>query len=111
MIASHLAFASSYFFVSSAFLPLLAASTKANPGRSAGIVNISSISGITRTTQHHASYNVSKAATIHLNTLLAQEFSRKGVKVRVNRWVFTLYSPTLAKILHISQHRTWDIPL
>jgi len=75
----------SYYFMSSAFLPLLAAASKANPGRSAAIVNISSISGITRTTQHHPAYNVSKAATIHLNTLLAQEFSQPGVKVRVNR--------------------------
>lgn len=29
-------------------------------------------------------YNVSKAASIQLNTLLAQELRRPGVKVRVN---------------------------
>ena len=29
-------------------------------------------------------YNVSKAATIHLNTLLAQELSQPGVSIRVN---------------------------
>ncbi|KAF8320412.1 NAD(P)-binding protein [Clavulina sp. PMI_390] len=74
----------SYYFMSSAFLPLLSAATKKHPGRSAAVINISSISGITRTTQHHPSYNVSKAATIQLNTMLAQEFSRPGVKVRVN---------------------------
>lgn len=42
------------------------------------------MSGITRTTQHHFKYNVSKSATIQLNTLLAQELRRPGVKVRVN---------------------------
>lgn len=73
-----------YFFMSTAFLPLLSAATKANPGRSASIINISSMSGITRTSQHHVSYNVSKAATIHLNTILAQELSQSAVKVRVN---------------------------
>jgi hypothetical protein len=45
------------------------------------------MSGTTRTTQHHYQYNVSKGATIHLNTLLAQELRRPGVKVRVNRCV------------------------
>jgi NAD(P)-dependent dehydrogenase (short-subunit alcohol dehydrogenase family) len=71
--------------MSTAFLPLLAAATSASPGRSASIINTSSISGITRTSQHHPSYNVSKAATIQLNMMLAQEFSQPGVKVRVNR--------------------------
>lgn len=46
------------------------------------------MSGITRTSQHHIKYNVSKAASIHLNTLLAQELRQNGVKVRVNRSVF-----------------------
>lgn len=78
---------SSYYFNSAAFLPLLAASTKANPGRSASVVNISSISGLVRNSQHHTSYNVSKAATIHLNALLAKEFSQSAVKVRVNRLI------------------------
>jgi NAD(P)-dependent dehydrogenase (short-subunit alcohol dehydrogenase family) len=49
-----------------------------------GVINIASISGITRTSQHHVKYNASKAASIHLSALLAQEFSRPGVRVRVN---------------------------
>ena len=42
------------------------------------------MSGITRTSQHHFKYNVSKAADIHLTTLLAQELRRKAVNIRVN---------------------------
>lgn len=72
------------YFMSTTFLPLLHAATAAEYGFSASIVNITSISGITRTTQHHMPYNVSKAAAIQLTAMLAQEFSEPGVKVRVN---------------------------
>jgi len=71
-----------YFFTTVAFLPLLSAAS--NAGHTGSVINVSSISGITRTTQHHFAYNTSKAATIQLNQLLAQEFRRPGVKVRVN---------------------------
>ena len=71
-----------YFFTTAAFLPLLSAA--ARKGHTGSVINISSMSGITRTSQHHLKYNVSKAATIHLSTLLAQELRRPGVKVRVN---------------------------
>ncbi|KAI0348193.1 NAD(P)-binding protein [Trametopsis cervina] len=37
-----------------------------------------------RTTQHHFMYNVSKAATIQLKTLFAQELTKPGVNIRVN---------------------------
>jgi len=73
-----------YYFTTVAFIPLLAAATEHNPGHSACVINNSSISGTTRTTQHHYQYNVSKGATSHLNTLLAQELRRPGVRVRVN---------------------------
>ena len=72
----------SHFFTTVAFLPLLSAA--ARPDHTASVINISSISGITRTSQHHFMYNVSKAASIQLNDLLAQELRRPGVKVRVN---------------------------
>ncbi|KAI0650380.1 NAD(P)-binding protein [Trametes meyenii] len=71
-----------YFFTTAAFIPLLSAAARA--GHTASVINIASMSGITRTSQHHFKYNVSKAATIHLSTLLAQELRRPGVKVRVN---------------------------
>ena len=73
-----------YFFVTTAFLPLLHATSSRPSQHTGSVINISSMSGITRTTQHHFKYNVSKAATIHLSTLLAQEFRRKAVQVRVN---------------------------
>lgn len=71
-----------YFFTSVAFLPALAAARR--PDHAPCVINISSMSGITRSTQHHFNYNVSKAATIQLTNLLAQEFSQSGVKIRVN---------------------------
>ncbi|TRM68727.1 hypothetical protein BD626DRAFT_395007 [Schizophyllum amplum] len=72
----------SHFFTSAAFIPLLSSANR--PGHTSTIINISSISGITRTTQHHFKYNVSKAASIHLTTLLAQELRRNAVNIRVN---------------------------
>ncbi|KAF9003460.1 NAD(P)-binding protein [Hymenopellis radicata] len=47
-------------------------------------INISSMSGITSTTQHHPQYNVLKAASIQLTPHLAQKFKRPGISVRVN---------------------------
>ncbi|KIK58325.1 hypothetical protein GYMLUDRAFT_1006858 [Collybiopsis luxurians FD-317 M1] len=73
-----------HFFTAAAFIPLLAATANIHPGRTGVVINNTSISGITRTTQHHFKYNVSKGAAIHLNTLLAQELRRDGVNVRVN---------------------------
>ncbi|OAX44071.1 NAD(P)-binding protein [Rhizopogon vinicolor AM-OR11-026] len=66
-----------YYFVTTAFLPLVYATSSMRSQHTGSVINISSMSGITRTTQHHFKYNVSKAATIHLSTLLAQEFRRK----------------------------------
>ncbi|KAG2156348.1 hypothetical protein DEU56DRAFT_231454 [Suillus clintonianus] len=72
------------FFTTTAFLPLLHASSLGKSQHTGSVINITSVSGITRTTQRHYKYNVSKAAAIHLSTLLAQEFRRKAVQVRVN---------------------------
>jgi len=71
-----------YFFTTVAFLPLLSAAN--SPGHTGTVINVSSISGIMRSSQKHFMYNVSKSATIQLNQLLAQELSQPGVKVRVN---------------------------
>ncbi|KIM76359.1 hypothetical protein PILCRDRAFT_826347 [Piloderma croceum F 1598] len=73
-----------YFFMTAAFMPLLSAASKTRKDFTSSVINITSMSGITRTSQHHFKYNVSKAAAIHLNTLLAQELRRPGVQVRVN---------------------------
>ncbi|KAJ4001648.1 NAD(P)-binding protein [Lentinula boryana] len=73
-----------HFFTTAAFIPLLAATSTVYPGRTAAVINNTSMSGITRTTQHHFKYNVSKGAAIHLTTLLAQELRREGANIRVN---------------------------
>ncbi|KAL4076236.1 hypothetical protein V8B97DRAFT_45549 [Scleroderma yunnanense] len=69
------------FFISAAFLPLLHAATGRRPQYTPSIINISSVAGISRTTFDHVKYNVSKAAAIHLTTMLAQKFKNE---VRVN---------------------------
>jgi len=73
---------SAVYFMSTAFLPLLRASTKEVKGHSGCIINIASISGLTKTAQGHFAYNTSKGATIHLTELMAQEFA--DLKIRVN---------------------------
>lgn len=67
-----------HFFTSVVFLPLLSAA--ARDGRAGTTINMSSISSITRTTQHYFKYSASNAATIHL----AREIWRLGVNDRVN---------------------------
>ncbi|KAL1301949.1 hypothetical protein AAFC00_002408 [Neodothiora populina] len=72
------------FFMTTAFLPLLAKATEHQYGFSGCVINTSSISGIVKTSQHHFAYNASKAATIHLTKMLASEIAANGIKVRVN---------------------------
>lgn len=72
------------FFMTSAFLPLLQNATSINPGYSGTVINITSISGIVKSSQHHFAYNASKAAAIHVSNLLAAEIASSGLKIRVN---------------------------
>jgi len=72
------------FFVTTAFLPLLSKSTENQPAWSSTVINISSISGIVKASQHHFAYNASKAAAIHLTKMLAHEIATSGLKIRVN---------------------------
>ncbi|KAF2207733.1 hypothetical protein CERZMDRAFT_114933 [Cercospora zeae-maydis SCOH1-5] len=76
----------SYYFTSAAFLPLLVKARESGGYSEAGsILNISSISGITKTSQNgQFSYNASKAATISLTEQLAVEFKRPDLELRVN---------------------------
>jgi NAD(P)-dependent dehydrogenase (short-subunit alcohol dehydrogenase family) len=67
-----------------AFLPLLQKATEHHHGYSGTAINITSISGIVKTSQHHFAYNASKAAAIHLTRILASEIAGNGIKVRVN---------------------------
>ncbi|KAM7185613.1 putative short chain dehydrogenase reductase [Rhypophila sp. PSN 637] len=74
----------SIFFVTTAFLPLLQASSERHPHWSGTVINISSISGLVKSAQHHFSYNASKAAAIHLTRMLAAEVAENGHKIRIN---------------------------
>lgn len=72
------------FFTTTAFLPLLQKGSEMDQGWSSTVINISSISGILKISQHHFAYNTSKAAAIHLTKMLAQEVTSSGLKIRVN---------------------------
>jgi NAD(P)-dependent dehydrogenase (short-subunit alcohol dehydrogenase family) len=70
--------------MTTAFLPLLQKATEHQYAYSATVINISSISGLVKSSQHHFSYNSSKAAAIQLNKLLAAEIAGNGLKIHVN---------------------------
>ena len=75
----------SIYFVSIALLPLLCAARDNGYSEAGNIINISSISGITKESQWgQFSYNASKAATISLTEQLAVELKNPGLEVRVN---------------------------
>ncbi|KAK3937580.1 NAD(P)-binding protein [Diplogelasinospora grovesii] len=74
----------SIYFMTSAFLPLLQKSSELHHGWSGTVINISSISGLVKSAQHHFSYNASKAAAIHLTRMLAAEIAENKHKIRVN---------------------------
>jgi len=74
----------SVFFVTTAFLGLLAKGSEDVAGFTSSVVNITSISGIIKFSQDHFCYNSAKAAASHLTKMLATEFALKGVPVRVN---------------------------
>ncbi|KUJ06245.1 NAD(P)-binding protein [Mollisia scopiformis] len=72
------------FFMTMAFLPLLQKASDHQHGYSGTVINISSISGIVQSSQHHFGYNASKAAAIHLTKMLASEVAENGLKIRIN---------------------------
>jgi NAD(P)-dependent dehydrogenase (short-subunit alcohol dehydrogenase family) len=72
------------YFTTTAFLPLLNKGTDIERGWSSTVVNISSISGIVKTAQHHFHYNASKGAAIHITKMLAHEIASSNLKIRVN---------------------------
>lgn len=76
----------SYHFTTFAFLPLLsAAKSVGNYPEPGNVIILSSMSGITQTSQKgQFNYNASKAATILLSKMLATEFARRDLGVRVN---------------------------
>ncbi|ODQ52954.1 short-chain dehydrogenase [Saitoella complicata NRRL Y-17804] len=77
------------YFTTVAFLRLLAKGKKnssnsndhTGTGRKGSVINISSMSAITKKAQDHFAYNASKAATLHLTKMMAQEFSGLGIRI------------------------------
>ncbi|KAI1631915.1 hypothetical protein F4809DRAFT_630160 [Biscogniauxia mediterranea] len=75
----------SMYFVTAAFLPLLAKSEAGPTGRIGSVINNTSISGSLRMSQNcQFSYNASKAAANHITRQMAFELSHDEIKVRVN---------------------------
>lgn len=72
------------FYTTAAFLPLLDKSTQREQGWSSTVINVSSISGLVKASQHHFAYNASKAAAIHLTKMLAHEIASSNLRIRVN---------------------------
>lgn len=72
------------YYTTTAFLPLLQKSSETHEGWSSTVINITSISGMVKTAQHHFAYNASKAAAIHVSRMLASEIAANKLKIRVN---------------------------
>ncbi|KAF5594625.1 NAD(P)H-dependent oxidoreductase [Fusarium subglutinans] len=71
------------YYMSMAFLPLLAKGCETTPGYSSQIVNVSSISGAMKgSSMGQPAYATSKAALTHLSRMIAT--LTKDIKVRVN---------------------------
>lgn len=70
------------YFMSVAFLPLLATGGSAIPGYSSSVVNVSSISGCMKgSSAGQPAYAASKAAATHVSRILATTFIKCGVRV------------------------------
>ena len=107
----------SLYFCSAAFLPLLVAARDHGYSEAGSIVNISSMSGITKESQNgQFCYNASKAACISLTEQLATDFKRPGLEVRVNT-LAPGYFPSEMTVVDEAQtpkevfRERWGIPM
>ncbi|KAH9841899.1 NAD(P)-binding protein [Rhodofomes roseus] len=73
----------SIYFVTTAFLGLLAKGSADVERWTSSVINVTSISGIIKLAQNHFGYNSSKAAASHLTKMLATELALKKIPVRV----------------------------
>ncbi|KAI3318961.1 NAD(P)-binding protein [Xylariaceae sp. AK1471] len=73
------------YFVTAAFLPMLAKAVSSPTKQVGSVINNASVSGLLRMTQRQQySYNISKAAAIHLTRQMAFDLSHDKINVRVN---------------------------
>ncbi|CAK1360212.1 Oxidoreductase UcpA [Cercospora beticola] len=78
--------ATSLYFVTAAFLPLLAKSADSPIRRGGSVINNTSNSGLLRMSEGgQLAYNVSKAAAVHVTRQMAYDLSHKAINVRVNQ--------------------------
>ncbi|KAI4232057.1 MAG: hypothetical protein L6R40_007529 [Gallowayella cf. fulva] len=71
------------YFITAAFLPLLAKGRDVTPGYTTSVVNIASISGVMKgSSMGQFAYATSKAGLIHLTRIMATTFA--DAKIRVN---------------------------
>jgi len=105
----------SIYYLTAAFVPLLVKAKDRFP-TAGSVINISSMSGITKQTQGgQFPYNVAKAATISLTEQLAYEFRRQDIGIRVNNIAPGYFSSdmTPASLFNGSPseiYREWGIP-
>ncbi|KAI9170613.1 Gluconate 5-dehydrogenase 3 [Paramyrothecium foliicola] len=77
--------ATSIYFVTAAFLPLLSKSITSPTGKLGNVINTTSNSGLLRMSEgSQLAYNVSKAASVQMTRQLAFDFSHQNIKIRVN---------------------------
>ncbi|KAI0534732.1 NAD(P)-binding protein [Xylaria digitata] len=77
--------ATSPYFVTAAFLLLLAKAISSPAKQAGSVINNDSVSGLLRMTQNRQhSYNMSKAAAVHLTRQMAFDFSHEKINIRVN---------------------------
>ncbi|GAW13378.1 hypothetical protein ANO14919_027620 [Xylariales sp. No.14919] len=82
---SFLTNATSPYFVTAAFLPLLAKAISSPAKQTGTVINNASVSGLLRMTQRQQySYNASKAAAIQVTRQMAFDLSHEKINIRVN---------------------------
>ncbi|KAL1753738.1 hypothetical protein FB107DRAFT_217146 [Schizophyllum commune] len=74
----------SSFFVTSAFVGLLAKGSERHGAWSASAMTITSMCGSSKLAQDHWAYNAGKAAATHIARMFATELARRKIPVRVN---------------------------
>ncbi|KAL1699035.1 hypothetical protein EV121DRAFT_296577 [Schizophyllum commune] len=72
------------FFVTSAFMGLLAKGAERHGAWTANVINVTSVAGSCKVAQDHFAYNAANAANTHLTKMLATELARRKIPVRVN---------------------------
>jgi NAD(P)-dependent dehydrogenase (short-subunit alcohol dehydrogenase family) len=91
------------YYMSIAFLPLLAKGCETTPGYTSSVINVSSISGAMKgNSAGQFAYASSKAATTHLSRMLATVFQK--TKVRVNVIAPGVFPSEVSEMLHRSAH-------